>query len=709
MRPDLRLGLSLLLLVTSLGWSPADPTEGALAAPAGFSDTVYASPGGQVTAFAFAPDGRLFITTQAGQLRVVQNGSLIGTPAVDFAAAWPARRLCSDFERGLLGVAVDPNFAANNYLYLFYTAVVTPTAVTACDSGAGRNSANVVNRVSRFTLSGNSLITTTEQVLVDNLRSLAGNHNGGDLNFGADGYLYITVGDSGTGGSLARQKGVLAGKLLRVNADGTPPAGNPFYAEAGARRCGQPGPANYNGTGTCQEVYAFGLRNPYRFAFDPNAVGTRFFINDVGQNLWEEIDLGQAGADYGWNLREGPCPYQGAYCDPATNTPSGYVDPVHAYRHDQVGNVITGGAFVPAGGNWPSAYAGAYLFADGGAGAIFRLSPDGAGGYTRTSFATGLGYVVHLRFGPGPGGPALYYSTGGQVRRLAYTVNSAPAASLTADPLSGAVPLNVTFSAAGSSDPDAGDTLTYDWNFGDGSAPQTTAGAAAAHTYTQAGVFTATLVVRDNRGGASSPATLVIQPGNTPPVPVLTQPAPGALFNVGQLIALAGSATDAQDGTLAGGRLSWEVRLHHVAASNPAAAHAHPFFSAAGAAAEFAAPAPEDLDAAALSYLEVRLTATDALGLSATVTRTVQPRRVTLTFTTQPAGLQVRVNELTLAGGGALTAWTGAGLALSAPTQSVAGQPYMLAPATLTAPAANTAYTLTFVPAQLTYLPIIGR
>lgn len=636
-------------------------------------------------------DDRLFLTLQAGNIRIMQaDNTLLTAPFLDITD----RVNDTGNEQGLLGLAFPPDYATSGKFYVHYTA----------GTGAG------TSRVSRFTVTSDPNVAdpASEEILYTVTQPYT-NHNGGDLNFGADGYLYITVGDSGTGGSLARQKGVLAGKLLRVNADGTPPAGNPFYAEAGARRCGQPGPANYNGTGTCQEVYAFGLRNPYRFAFDPNAVGTRFFINDVGQNLWEEIDLGQAGADYGWNLREGPCPYQGAYCDPATNTPSGYVDPVHAYRHDQVGNVITGGAFVPAGGNWPSAYAGAYLFADGGAGAIFRLSPDGAGGYTRTSFATGLGYVVHLRFGPGPGGPALYYSTGGQVRRLAYTVNSAPAASLTADPLSGAVPLNVTFSAAGSSDPDAGDTLTYDWNFGDGSAPQTTASAAAAHTYTQAGVFTATLVVRDNRGGASSPATLVIQPGNTPPVPVLTQPAPGALFNVGQLIALAGSATDAQDGTLAGGRLSWEVRLHHVAASNPAAAHAHPFFSAAGAAAEFAAPAPEDLDAAALSYLEVRLTATDALGLSATVTRTVQPRRVTLTFTTQPAGLQVRVNELTLAGGGALTAWTGAGLALSAPTQRVAGQPYMLAPATLTAPAANTAYTLTFVPAQLTYLPIIGR
>lgn len=332
----LRLILSLAILVAGAGFNP--PRAEAISVqtvPSGFTDTLIASPGGTVTAFDWTPDGRMLITVKEGTLRVVQNGSLLGTAALDFTTGWPQRRLCSDFERGLLGIAIDPNFASNNYIYLYYTAVVTPTAVTDCGSGNGRNSPNVVNRISRFTLTGNTVMTTTEQILIDNIRSLNGNHNGGDLNFGKDGYLYASAGDAGTGGSLARLKTNMAGKILRVNTDGTPPASNPFYNEAGARRCGQPGPANYPESTTCREIFAFGLRNPFRIAFDPNTSGnvTRFFINDVGQNTWEEIDENLAGADYGWNVREGLC-VNGSDTNCGA-PPVGMTNPIFSYHHDQ--------------------------------------------------------------------------------------------------------------------------------------------------------------------------------------------------------------------------------------------------------------------------------------------------------------------------------------------------------------------------------------
>ena len=252
------------------------------------------------------------------------------------------------------------------------------------------------------------------------------------------------------------------------------PPDNPFVG-AGTARCNVTGRTS---AGTkCQETFAWGLRNPFRMAFDPNAAGTSFFVNDVGDGAWEEVNAGLAGADYGWNVREGPCANGSQTdCGPA---PAGMTNPVHAYSHAASDcHAITGGAFVPAGA-WPSAYDGAYLYGDYTCGKIFQLVPNGSGGFTRTEFSTGVGSVVNMTFGPSATGQALYYtnySAGGEVRRIEPTAaaNRAPTARMTASPRSGAVPLAVGFDGSASSDPDAGDTLTYVWNFGDGSPPQTT-------------------------------------------------------------------------------------------------------------------------------------------------------------------------------------------------------------------------------------------
>jgi hypothetical protein len=176
----------------------------------------------------------------------------------------------------------------------------------------------------------------------------------------------------------------------------------------------------------CQETFAWGLRNPFRMAFDPNAATTRFFINDVGQATWEEIDLGAAGADYGWNVREGHCATGSTTnCGPP---PAGMTNPLFDYGRADGCGTITGGAFVPAG-VWPAPFAGKYLFADYLCGKIFRLDPDGAGGFTRVDFATGLGggSAVDMAFGPWKGSQALYYTSyqgGGQIRRITPTAGT---------------------------------------------------------------------------------------------------------------------------------------------------------------------------------------------------------------------------------------------------------------------------------------------
>ncbi|HEY8559113.1 MAG TPA: PQQ-dependent sugar dehydrogenase [Pyrinomonadaceae bacterium] len=684
------------------------------AIPPDFEDALVASVGGP-TALAFTPDGRLLITTQGGQVRVVENGALSATPALNLAA-----RLCTNSERGLLGVAVDPQFAANRFVYFYYTF----NKFGVCPTGQPTNASNPVNRVARFVLADdNTISAATETVLIDNIHSPNGNHNGGDLHFGKDGFLYVSVGDGGadyagnSGGAgandAARDRHVLLGKILRITRDGAIPNDNPFTG-AGTERCGATGSTTAGNW--CQEIFATGLRNPFRLAFDPNAAITRFFINDVGQNVWEEIDEGIAGADYGWNLREGHCANNST-----TNCgapPAGMTNPIFDYQHTGncsasgiFGNSITGGAFVP-NGVWGAAYDNSYLFGEYVCGKIFRLAPNGSGGYAASEFATGLGAssAVAMIFGPFQNTQALYYTTyanGGQVRRIRYTgaTNRNPSASPSANPTSGDAPLTVVFDASASTDPD-GDALGYSWNFGDGA---TSSGATVSHTYNAAGTFNAAVTVTDGRGGTGT-ATVRIDAGNTAPVPVINAPTATQLFRVGETVTLNGAATDAQDGTLPANRLTWEVILHH---NND---HTHPFVPAtAGNNITFTAPAPEDLPAAVGSFLEIRLTATDANGLSATVTRNFQPRRVNITLATNPAGLNLTVNGAAIAGGTTFVSWDGYLLNVGAPDQTANGQSYVFQSWSdggarthnIATPAAAATYTATFQAAA--FVTVSGR
>jgi glucose/arabinose dehydrogenase len=672
------------------------------AVPAGFQDALFVTVGAP-TDVTFAPDGRMLVTSQGGSLRVYGGaGALLGTTTI------PSGQICSNSERGLLGVVTDPLFLGNGYVYLFYTR----------NTGSG-----CVNRVSRFTMSGHTFAMASELVLVDNMPSTAGNHNAGDVAFGKDGYLYVTIGDGGcdyAGGGCAgsndasRDEFTLTGKVLRVgvNRSGTSindatfiPPTNPFQG-AGTARCQVTGgttPGN-----RCQETFAWGFRNPFRFAFDPNAAGTRFYVNDVGQNTWEEIDLAQPGADYGWNVREGHCA-TGSQSNCGA-PPAGMTNPIYDYGRGTVPGTtangcasITGGAFVP-NGIWPAAYDNTYLFADYVCGWIFRLA--GTGPLTASDFATSLGSssATSLTFGPFGGGQALYYTTyagGGQVRRIFYAQpgNNPPTAVASGTPLFGPPPLGVTFSAAGSSDPDAGNTLTYFWSFGDGTADVTTTSVTVPHTYTTAGTYVATLRARDNNFAFSAPVTVTVQPGNTPPSPSILSPANGATFAVGQTVTLTGQATDAQDGTVPANRLSWTVLLHHDT-------HTHPFLGpVSGNNIPITGPAPEDLAAAANSYLEIQLTATDATGATATVTRDLQPAKVDVTFATAPAGLGLSVNGTPLTGPQTVTSWQGYVLVASAPFSQTSGpSTYVFSswstgannPLPITTPAALATYTATY-------------
>lgn len=282
------------------------------------------------TAFAQAPDGRLLVAEQGGTLRVVSGNTLLTAPFLSVSVD-------SAGERGLLGVALHPAFASNGWVYVHYTSTAGGTH----------------NRVSRFTASsanGNVAQAGSELVLLDlPLLSSATNHNGGALHFGQDGKLYVGVGDNANGARAPDRNSPL-GKLLRLNDDGSVPADNPQASSH---------------TGLARYVWARGLRNPFTFAVQPGS--GLLYINDVGQSAWEEVNLGQADADYGWPATEGP--------DTAA-TANGRRAPLFAYGHGAtvppgsgpggffIGFAIAGGAFYPANGPLPAPWRGNYVFAD---------------------------------------------------------------------------------------------------------------------------------------------------------------------------------------------------------------------------------------------------------------------------------------------------------------------------------------------------------
>lgn len=371
------------------------------ALPPGFTDTFVATVSSPTTVEPL-PGGRIAVLSKGGQLRVIDTKTSASTLALTLS-------VCSTSERGLLGFTADPDIGRTGRVYVYYTAV----------TGGG----GCVNRVSAFTMSGNTIVRSSEQILIDNIPSTGGNHNGGDLDVGNDGFLYVGIGDagrdprgdSGSGGSnnAAQDLTLLNGKILRLDRlTGLPAPGNPLGG-AGATNCGSRGTVR---AGTiCREIYSYGLRNPYRFAFDPNTSATRFFINDVGQSTQEEVDLGAAGANYGWNEREGNCPR--GEVTPCAGPPAGVTDPLTSYGR-ALGTFITAGAFVP-NGVWPEQYDDTYLFADGGTGRIWLREANGSVNYA-SPFATVSAGISDMAFVMEADGYALYYSLSGSsaVRKI---------------------------------------------------------------------------------------------------------------------------------------------------------------------------------------------------------------------------------------------------------------------------------------------------
>ncbi len=571
--------------------------------PPGFQSATIATGLSQPAALGFAPDGRLFVAEKTGRLRLIENGALLPTPFLDANdLVQPPQTFDIYSERGLLGVAVDPSFPDVPYVYIYYSVC----KVQGADSCAVAN--NRVARVSAgYQGDPDRADPASQVVLLDDIDSDTGIHNGGWVGIGpVDGKLYVSVGDSGTGGAKSQDLSSLNGKVLRLERNGGVPFDNPFVGLFGAR----------------PEVFALGFRNPWRCRFHPDG---RFFCGDVGQADWEELDWVVAGANYGWPTTEGD--FDGAAFPQ-------FVRPIYAYDHS-AGGSITAGAF-GSETSFPADYQQSYFFGDYSWRWIRRatLGADGITVTSVTDFQNPSSYVTDLVGGPDG---ALYATdiVGGTVQRIsAIGSNRPPVARATATPLQGAPSLTVQFSGAGSADPD-GDPITMLWNFGDGS--PTSTDTAPQHVYTQPGGYAATLTVSDGRAPTpgTDMVTLPITVG-TPPVVTISQPDPNLLFQGGQTIDLAGSATDAEDGALPASALHWEIRFKH-------ADHWHPFLNDLPGSPQSFVTATAGHTETDVSYWVI-LRATDSSRLTGETELFVQPTLVSLRLETSPPGLQVTLD-----------------------------------------------------------------
>ena len=584
------------------------------AAPAGFADTLLADGLDTPTAMEFAPDGRLFVSEKGGALRVIKNGVLLSAPFASLSVN-------SEGERGLMGIAFDPNFVQNGYVYVYYTTSADP----------------VHNKVSRLTADPadpDRALAGSEHTILDMEPLTTEFHNAGSLEFGPeDGKLYVSTGDNYYP-YLAQSLSSRFGKILRINPDGTIPADNPFYNTAGAYR----------------EIWALGLRNPFTFAF--SSTDGKMHINDVGQDGWEEINLGQRGANYGWPSCEGAC-----------SEPQ-FTDPVHSYPHPSGagGSSIAGGAFYAAS-QFPSEYQESYFFGDYVGGFIKRLTPENQ----VVDFLTDINSPIDIEIGPAEDDGSLYYLSigAGEVHKVQYTTqgNYQPTASASANQTSGQSPLVVTFDGSASTDPNSEDMLTHSWDFGDGSPSAT--GAQVTHSYTTEGPYVATLTVNDGKGSTDSD-TIEVTVGN-PPVGIIATPSPSTFYEAGDTISFSGSGNDAEDGTLPASAFHWKVDFHHNI-------HTHPLQEFDGVrSGSFTIPTVGETDNDV--WYRIYLTVTDSSGLVHEFTRDILPDQSTITLASNVTGV-----ELVLDGQPRMTPYSSAGVVgvertVEAPsTQIVGGQ-----------------------------------
>ncbi len=740
--------------------------------PAGFVDSTLFSGLSEPTKIQIASDGRVFVAQKNGLILEFQSLNDPNPPTV-----WADLRSEVDdyWDRGLLGLALSPNFVTDHTLYVQYGWDHNPvsdmpgnpygTPVSWNDvcpgppagPGSTTDGCTILGRISRITgvPSGTPLGQANETVLVAGFCQQYPSHSNDDLWFGSDGDLYSTAGEGAS--FLSFDYGELGGTtnplITPVNPCGDPVAGDIGTAqtlpaaEGGSLRAqsirrvegtsdavlngsllridpttgyGVPGNPYYTGDGNnnASRILAFGLRNPFRFTFQPGK--NTVWIGDVGENTWEEIDRlplpATAGANnFGWPCDEGAGAHPGwptnvNLCTSLTNA----VTPYYTYNHQASvvpgdscdsdtglcsdgclygSSSISGMTFYTAA-SYPAKYKGALFFSDHSRDCIWAMLPKANGDPDPTKivpFVVGsvvppscLVCGVDLETDPTSGDLLYVDYDGGSIHRVQY---GAPQAVEHADVTSGDPPMTVHFDGSGSTT--AAPPLTYAWTIPGASCDSTTS-AKPTCTFSSLGSFNVTLKVTDHNGvsNTSPPLTITVGvPPTTvidtidgaapPPQPTLdgngNPPAvrPGgvpAFFTVGDDITFSGHATGA-GGPLPAGDLAWNVRIYHC----PSNCHTHDIETLAGhASGDISAP-----DHSYPSLLWIQLTATEPNGLSSSASVYLYPKTSTVTVTSSPSGLTVGLGTSATTTPATTTFFQGGTASLSAPgLQTLGGTQY---------------------------------
>lgn len=720
--------IALALVLSATVWQAAGaPTPAGAAAasvPTGFTDAVAISGLTEPTSIRFASDGRIFVAEKSGLIK--EFDSVADTSATLVADL--RTQVYNYWDRGLLGLALAPNFPADPWLYVTYTHDALPGGTHPhwgtvggtsddCPTPPGPTDDGCVatGRISRLQISGNTMIGS-EQVLVDGWCQQFPSHSMGTLAFGPDGSLYASAGDGASfsgmdygqygsplnpcgdppggvgatqlvstseGGSLRAQDLVtsgdpvgLSGTVIRIDpATGAAFPGNPLAASADAN---------------ARRIVAFGMRNPYRMTFRPGT--SDLYVGEVGYDSWEEIDkLTVPGTgtppNYGWPCYEGPWK-QWAWevagnnlCDGLyAQNPETAADPVFSYNHaDAVvsgdgcgiaaGAAISGVAFGPTSGtNYPTAYRGAFYFSDYTRACIWMApaNADGTPNFNqRKKFVTGAAGPVELQIGTG--GDLFYVDfDNGRIHRLTYNSgNLAPTAVAKATPANGPAPLTVAFDGSQSTDPENG-PLTYAWDLDNDGAFDDSTVVNPTQVFATPGTFTVRLRVTDNQG-ATGVGSVTVTSGNSAPQAVIDTPANPPLWSVGDTISFSGHGSDAQEGTLAPSKLSWTLLMHHC--FDVSSCHIHSIQTFTGVSSgSFVAP-----DHDYPSYLELQLTATDSGGLTNTTSLRLDPQPVDLSFASVPSGITLAVGSASIPTPGTETVIRGSTVSIVAPATQVVG------------------------------------
>lgn len=609
--------------------------------PSGFFETRIATGLSDVTAMTVAPDGRIFVSQQTGEIRVIKDGQLLADPF----ATLPAM---ANGELGLQSVAFDPNFATNHYLYAYYTG------------------SDWVNHIARLTADGDSAVDGSATTIFSFSPLVAPYHVSGSMKFLPDGTMLVSHGDNFSY-FVAQGMDSFLGKIMRINTDGSIPTDNPFYNTA---------------SGDYRAIWAIGLRNPYTIEIQPGT--NRIFLNDVGQDSWEEINEGVAGSNYGWPVTEG-------HFDPEQYPD--FKEPLYTYPHTGIGGAITGGAFYDPGvDTFGEEHVGHYFFSDFVNGWIKEMDFSGETPVI-TDFASNIQFPLYPTLAPDGG---LYYLERGtgSVWEIQSTSTVEPMISNQPDDAHVSLGEPATFSVTA-----AGPDLTYQWQ-----RDEVDIDGATDPTYTLAspigdddGAQFRCIVTNQYGSATSDSATLHVQV-NALPEPTILTPIEGTTYIAGDTISFSGSAIDAEDGTLGDASLTWRVDFHHHT-------HTHPFMTDTSgiSSGSFVIPTLGETDPDV--WYRIYLTATDSNGASKTIYRDVTPITSQVTVVTNFSGLGFSLDGQPQSSPLTFTGVAGILRTLTAPaTQVVDGQTYEFvgwsdsgdATHTISTPVDDTTYLATY-------------